>query len=374
MAGTTAASETIELFLCGDVMPGRGIDQVLPHPVNPVLYEPYVRDARTYVELAEAASGPIPRPVGFDHLWGDALAVLRSAAPAVRLINLETSITTHDEPWPGKGINYRMHPDNAPGLTAMADGCTLANNHVLDWSRAGLLETLRVLDRLGIRRAGAGENLEAARAPAVFELTDGGRVLLFGLGHGSSGIPPAWGAAPDRPGVRLLPDFSDATVDALARQCRAAKREGDIAIASVHWGGNWGYAVPREQRAFARALVDQAGFDLIHGHSSHHVKGFEVYRGHLILYGCGDFLNDYEGIGGYESYRGDLSLMYFPRLERSSGRLRALRLVPMQVRRFRLGHTSEADGRWLATLLTREGRPLKTAAEWRDGVLWGRWE
>src|SRR5207248_5995412 len=63
----------VKLFLCGDVMTGRGIDQALPHSVNPVLYERYIRDAHAYVELAEAANGPIPRPVGFDYIWGDAL-------------------------------------------------------------------------------------------------------------------------------------------------------------------------------------------------------------------------------------------------------------------------------------------------------------
>jgi poly-gamma-glutamate synthesis protein (capsule biosynthesis protein) len=56
------------LFLCGDVMTGRGIDQVLPYPVRPVVYESYVQDAREYVHLAEAANGPIARPVSFDYI------------------------------------------------------------------------------------------------------------------------------------------------------------------------------------------------------------------------------------------------------------------------------------------------------------------
>ena len=51
------------MFLCGDVMTGRGVDQILPHPGDPELREAYVRDAAGYVALAEAASGPIPRPV-----------------------------------------------------------------------------------------------------------------------------------------------------------------------------------------------------------------------------------------------------------------------------------------------------------------------
>ena len=51
-------TEPITLFLCGDVMLGRGIDQILPYPSIPRLYESYLDSAIDYVELAEAANGP----------------------------------------------------------------------------------------------------------------------------------------------------------------------------------------------------------------------------------------------------------------------------------------------------------------------------
>ncbi len=98
-------------------MTGRGIDQVLPYPNEPVIFEPYVRDARRYVELAEMANGPIPEPAGFSAIWGDSLTILDLMAPEVRVINLETSVTTSDDFWEGKGINYRMHPKNIPCIT-----------------------------------------------------------------------------------------------------------------------------------------------------------------------------------------------------------------------------------------------------------------
>src|SRR5687768_14486749 len=91
------ATDTFELFLCGDVMPGRGIDQILPHPSDPQLFEAYVRDARDYVALAERSAGKIPRKVSPAYVWGDALDELARRRPALRLVNLETSITTHDE-------------------------------------------------------------------------------------------------------------------------------------------------------------------------------------------------------------------------------------------------------------------------------------
>src|SRR5437667_12118769 len=117
----------MRLFLCGDVMTGRGIDQALPHPVNPVLYEPYVRDAREYVDLAERANGAIKRPVSFDYIWGDAVPELERASVDLRIINLETAITSAETHWPDKGIHYRTHQKNVGCLTT-----TLISAHALD--------------------------------------------------------------------------------------------------------------------------------------------------------------------------------------------------------------------------------------------------
>src|SRR5438445_11101768 len=117
---------------------------------------------------------------------------------------------------------------------------------------------------------------------------------------------------------------------------------GDVNVASIHWCSNWGYDIPPEQIAFAHRLIDE-GVAIVHGHSSHHVKAIEVFKGRLILYGCGDFLTDYEGISGYETLRGDLGLMYLVDLDSQTGQLMSARLVPMKMRRFRLGRTSAAD-------------------------------
>lgn len=346
----------VTLFLCGDVMTGRGIDQVLPHPGDPRLYEPYMGSAVGYVGLAEAANGPIPRSVDFAYVWGDALAELRRAAPDVRIVNLETAVTTSGSYCRGKGIHYRMHPRNLPCLTAAGiDCCVLANNHVLDWGYAGLAETLASLQAAGVRTAGAGADGEHAAAPAVMELAGGGRVLVYACGLESSGIPRAWGATGGRPGVHLLQDLSDASARALGERIHCAKRPGDLVVASLHWGANWGREVPREHIVFAHRLVDAAGVDVVHGHSSHHAVAIEVYRGRPILYGCGDFIDDYEGIGGYEGFRPDLVLMYFVVMDVAARRLVALYMVPMQLKRFRLQRAAPADARWIGALLDEEG-------------------
>jgi poly-gamma-glutamate synthesis protein (capsule biosynthesis protein) len=364
----------IGVFLCGDVMTGRGIDQVLPHPGNPVLYEPYVRDARDYVHLAEIAHGPIQLPVNVEYIWGEALEELQRAKPDVRIINLETSITSSEDACPDKPVLYRMHPGNIGCLTAAGiDCCCLANNHVLDWGRRGLAETLQTLESTGLAYAGAGRNAVAAASPATLDVAGKGRVLVFALGSVCSGIPLDWGATEDRPGIHLLEDLSEESARRVTDRIRQVKRPGDVAVASIHWGSNWGYEIPHEQIHFAHWLI-QEGVEVVHGHSSHHVRAIEVYRDRPILYGCGDFLNDYEGISGYEAFRGDLALMYLAMVDPQQGRLLQMRLVPMQPRRFRLNHASEVDVKWLGDLLNQLGAPFGTGVQLeRDNSLSLRW-
>jgi poly-gamma-glutamate synthesis protein (capsule biosynthesis protein) len=364
----------MKIFLCGDVMLGRGIDQALPKPCPPNLYEGYMDSAAGYLHLAEEVNGPIPLPVDYAYPWGAALDELSRGEPDARIINLETAIT-RSESYEPKGINYRMSPENARCLTsASIDCCVLANNHVLDWGQAGLRDTLATLQELGIKTAGAGLDLSQARAPAILEPVNGGRVIVFSFALTTSGTPRHWAAKPDRAGVNLLPDLSGTAVSDITRQIAAVRQPNDIVIVSVHWGSNWGYEVAETEQRFAHELIDKAGVSLLHGHSSHHPKAIEVYHDRLILYGCGDFLNDYEGIRGYEEFRGDLSLMYFAEAEPASGDLTALELVPLQIRRFQLARPSHEDVCWLQRTLGRESQRFRTHVTLRpDGHLAVTW-
>jgi poly-gamma-glutamate capsule biosynthesis protein CapA/YwtB (metallophosphatase superfamily) len=345
------ANGLVTLFLCGDVMIGRGVDQILPHAGDPRLWETHVRDARTYVALAEEVNGPIPRPVDFGWPWGDALPLIEQMAPDLRLINLETSITRSGDAARGKAVHYRMTPENVGCLAvARPDACALANNHVLDFGGQGLQDTLHTLATVGITAVGAGSDAAGAAEPAVVTLPGGNRVVVCSTGTQSSGIPPAWAATSDRAGVYLLPEISIAAADEVADLARQRKRPGDLATVSIHWGSNWGYDVPADHVMFAHRLIDR-GVDLVHGHSSHHPRPIQVYRGKLILYGCGDFIDDYEGIGGYEKYRDDLRLLYFASVEPETGRLVRLRMVPMQARQMRLCYASSEDIEQIRVLL-----------------------
>lgn len=364
------------LLLAGDVMTGRAIDQVLPQPCAPVLYEACVRDAREYVRLAERVHGPVPAPVDLCYIWGNALAEMERMQPDLRIANLETAVTSRAEPWPGKGIHYRMHPANVGCLTeAGLDACTLANNHVIDWGRAGLLDTLATLAAAGLRTAGAGAGRDEAWAPAQMPLPAGGRVLLFGFAAASSGVPRDWEAETGRPGVAWL----DAPSPDAARQVAAAvarvRQAGDLVVVSIHWGGNWGFAIPDAHREFAHALIDLGAADAIHGHSSHHPLPIEVYRGKPILYGCGDLINDYEGIGMTHNLRSDLGCLYVLDLD-ATGALRALEIVALQLRRFCLQRADKAALAWLQAAWDqhgpRYGTRLQAQGEGRFTLRWDR--
>ena len=182
---------------------------------------------------------------------------------------------------------------------------------------------MEALARAKIRFTGAGGNLSEARKPAIFKVEGKGRVILFALCADSSGVPAAWAAAENRPGVNLIRNLSGETIQGLAEDFRQVKQAGDILVVSIHWGGNWGYEVP---------------------------------RGKLILYGCGDFINDYEGIGGYKEFRDDLVLMYFPSVDAATGKLINLQMMPLEIKRFRLRRAARTDAGWLRDTLNRQSR------------------
>ncbi len=350
------ADGLVTLFVCGDVMLGRGVDQILPHPGDVELRESFMGDARAYVRLAERANGPIPQPASFSWPWGDAMALLDEVAPDARVINLETSVTRSADFAAGKAVHYRMSPGNVPAVTvARPDVCGLANNHVLDFGRTGLLETLDTLAAAGVPAVGAGPDAAHAWQPSAVPVPGGGRAVVFACGTASSGIPPHWAATATQPGIAMLPSLSGAAADDLIARVRAARQPGDVVIVSIHWGSNWGYEVTEDQVRFAHRLID-GGADVIHGHSSHHPRPVEVYRGRLVLYGCGDAINDYEGISGYEEFRGDLRLLYLASVTADTGALAALRMVPMRAENMRLRHASTADSQWMRGALERISR------------------
>lgn len=250
---------------------------------------PATTPART---LTLAAGGDVigDREVGtfIDENGGE--AVLDGVATLFRrsqvaFVNLESPLSNKGVRNADKDVTFRGRPALVEGLDAAGiDVVGLANNHALDWGPKALLDTSARLDVAGIAHVGAGDDLDAARAPALLE-TDSGTVAVlayslilpedFAAGDGRAGVNPGRGHR-----ERLLTDIA------------AAAMQADWVVVSFHWGIEYTGHASREQRALAHDAVD-AGADLVLGHHPHVLQGLELYRNKLIAYSLGDLVFDH---------------------------------------------------------------------------------
>ena len=318
-ASTQAMPGTITVALVGDVMLGRLVGETIARE-------------------------------GFAYPWGNVLPSLQE--PDLFLVNLETTLTAHTVPEdPAKIFHFRAAPEVAATLTAgRVDFASVANNHIRDFGIEGMNETLSVLDAAGIAYAGAGSNLPSAARHAV--LSAGGlRVAVVAYAD----YPPEWAATPDSSGtnhtlVSIDPEHFARVADSLAE----ARREADLVIFSIHWGPNMRARSPEAFRQFARRVVE-SGADVFWGHSAHVVQGVEVYKGKLILYDTGDFVDDYMVD---ERLRNDLSALFLVRA--TPPVIDRLDLLPVQIGNMQVNLAEGADRKWIVRQLTELSEELGT--------------
>src|SRR5262249_40179088 len=172
---------------------------------------------------------------------------------------------------------YRVKPRLAKAMAkAGINVVTLANNHLLDCGREGVLETLQVLAEAGVAAIGAGTPKPAAHAPAILK-TGSLRVGLLGYyWNRRTAARGPW------PGSAMDPR------EDLAADIRALKERVDRVVATFHWGVPYVRQPSEADRAKARFAVD-CGADIVIGHHPHIVQPFEIYRGHPIFYSVGNF-------------------------------------------------------------------------------------
>ena len=300
--------------------------------------------------------------------WGSTLPLLHAAD--LNVLNLETSATTHPTKWPNKVFNYRMHPANISALQAAKISYVgLANNHTLDFSEPGLLETVQTVKNTGIAYAGAGETKDEATQPAILHLPASDR--------GSKHETYIWAAADHPRDWARVSTFHSIDYTKQTRQrlrdliTRPATPSPALKIFSVHWGPNYSWQPAEEIQDLAHFLIDECGVDIIHGHSSHHVQGIEQYKGKLIIYGCGDFVDDYALV---TDYRNDLSAIWQVTVEETHDderplRLRTLTIHPTKIERFavRLLEAQEADFQWVNDKITKLSAELGSTVDSPSG-------
>ncbi len=180
------------------------------------------------------------------------------------------------------GTVFSADPKLIAGLrNAGIDVVSLANNHIRDAGAQGILDTIRNLEKYGLKHAGAGANLAAARRPAIVT-THGVKVAILGY----DAIAGVYAAGPARAGNAHL---ALAAVRADIAKARAAGAQ--VVIVFPHWGTEYTSRPSASQRALARSIID-AGADMIIGNHAHYVAAMEVYKGRPIWYALGNFVFD----------------------------------------------------------------------------------
>ena len=248
----------ITLALAGDVMLGRGVNEMI------------------------LMNGPL-------HPWGDLFPLVQTVD--LFLINLECVIAESGEPFlPPRVFYFRADPRAIEVLTrAGVDYVTLSNNHAMDFQGPALLETIQHLDEHGIAHAGAGRNLEEASRFALLE-AKGVKVGVVAFADHFQ----EYAATEVSPGTNVIPiTIEEPYFGRVEQSIKAVRAAGaDLVVFSIHWGPNMRHVPPPEFKQFARAVMD-AGADIFHGHSAHVFQGIEIYKGKPILYDTGDLIDDY---------------------------------------------------------------------------------
>ncbi|MBI4454288.1 MAG: CapA family protein [Acidobacteria bacterium] len=287
--------------------------------------------------------------------WGDTLSIFQEAD--WRACNLECVISNRGTPWSQspKIFHFRSDAKNVAVLeSAGLDTVFLANNHTLDYGYEALLETLALLDKAGIKYAGAGIDASEASRPCVIQV-NGMEIGFLALTDNE----PAWEATQDRAGVYHVPiDPDDTRARRLFESVRQTKISTDLLIVSTHWGPNSGYWPQPNHMPFARALIDH-GADIVFGHSCHVFQGIEIYRSRPIVYSAGNFIDDY-AVDPVE--RNDHSFIFM--FEIDGSRIRYIQLYPTVIRDFQARLATESEAEQITARMHALCLGFGTQAQW----------
>jgi poly-gamma-glutamate synthesis protein (capsule biosynthesis protein) len=266
---------------------------------------------------------------GYTYPWGNVLNILKK--DGINLINLETAITNSNKTV-DKVFNFKADPDKINTLTeANIHGVNIANNHILDFSIEGMEETIKVLDEYGIAHTGAGRNLAAARTPLLLSYQS----LTIGM-LGCTDNEPGW-EANSHPGTNYV---RTGDLSRLREDISNLREKADIVIVSLHWGPNMVEEPSDHQVKFAHDIAD-IGADIIFGHSAHIFQGIEIYKGKIILYDTGDFIDDYVIDPGL---RNDRSFLF--EIAVTDKKISGLNLIPVVIDNMQVNVADEHDRKW----------------------------
>ncbi len=212
--------------------------------------------------------------------FGPIAALLRSADLTV--VNLETAVTSGGKPQP-KYYHFRTRPAAFTALRdAGVDIANMTNNHVLDYGRTGLADTLAAAKRAHFPVLGIGSDAAAAWSPYV--VTVGGiKIAFLGVSQVAE-LATSWVATTRRSGEANAIDLRR-TLAAV----RAAKQIADVVVVIMHWGTE-GQACPDANQLALAPKLARAGASIIVGSHAHILQGSGWLGRTFVAYGMANFL------------------------------------------------------------------------------------
>ena len=249
--GRTSTKESVEILFAGDFYPGKPESQKL---------------------ILDGKSGDILAGVK-DHLEDCDISV----------IQFETPLTDKGENIPKSGPNLKSPPGCVDFVKkGDFDVALLANNHIGDVGTKAVLETLRILDRNGIKTVGAGKDIEDASKPLVIR-KNGINMAIMNIAENEFG-----GADFDKPGSNPL------NVPRNISQIVELSRKFDLVIVIVH-GGNEHNPFPSPRMVDTYRAFADAGAAAVVSIHTHCPEGIEIWNGKPIVYSLGNFYFTYPG-------------------------------------------------------------------------------
>lgn len=314
----------MKILFVGDVMLGRLVNGILKH-------------------------NPPPYP------WGNTLPIISQAD--IKICNLECVIAGIGKPWPTKAFHFQTDPKNVQVLNiANFSPIAIANNHILDFGPEALEQMTNILKKESINFAGAGADITEASMPAL-EDGEGNYVGLIAF----SDNMPQWEAKESKPGIFFVPvDLKNKKAKKLLGLVQKTRDDVKILIVSAHWGPNFGYQPLKEHIEFAHALID-AGADIIFGHSPHVFEGIEIYKKRPILYGTGDFIDDY---AVDEVEKNDESFIFI--VETKNQKITNLELYPTIIENCQANLAKNERAGKIAKKMQKLCQDFKTQAVWQE--------
>lgn len=253
------------------------------------------------VYLSPSITGKVKSP-GNENAFSSVAPFLRNAS--IMFGNLECTLSTNGKITKSRanikaGKDFILYcPSSSVDTLKLLgfDIVSLANNHVTDYGKSGLLDTLFLLDKAGIKTVGAGKNIASASELKIVDVNE----AKIGFLAYSGILPPLSDADENHPGVNPGRGWSKKYPDSgikkiIGGTIKSAKEKADFLIVSVHWGTEHTYELNSMQRTLGRFFID-SGADMVIGHHPHILQGIETYKEKLIFYSLGNFI--FEGRGG----------------------------------------------------------------------------